>query len=264
MIDWDDAFANGAYIPGAAQIYDGWVERSERLRMEQPPVELAYGSHPRERMDVFRPSGASHGVVVFVHGGYWHELDKSSWSFLAAGALARGYSVVIPSYPLAPEASLGQISRSVAAAVVRAGRECDGAIYLAGHSAGGHLVARLLCEDALLPAEIVARVVRAVPVSGVFDLRPLLHTQMNDVLKLDAGQARAESPALLKPVGQTLLTLYVGAGERPEFLRQTRLMGEAWSGPAVSEIYEPRQNHFSVLDSMSDPNGALCRAILDR
>src|SRR3546814_5563195 len=59
------------------------------------------------------------GLAVFVHGGYWMAFDKSSWSHLAAGAVARGWAVALPSYTLCPEARISDRSEER-----RVGKEC--------------------------------------------------------------------------------------------------------------------------------------------
>jgi arylformamidase len=64
---------------------------------------LSYGPGDRHAMDLFLPEGAPKGLVVFVHGGYWKAFDKSVWSHLAAGPLAHGFAVAMPSYTLCPD-----------------------------------------------------------------------------------------------------------------------------------------------------------------
>jgi arylformamidase len=68
-------------------------------------------------------------------------------------------------------------------------------------------------------ADLRTRLAHVLSISGLHDLRPLRATAMNDTLGIDAAEARAESPALLDPLPGTRLTAWVGAAERPEFLR---------------------------------------------
>lgn len=269
FIDWNDAFENGAYIPGAAVLPEQWAERSAQFRQELSAsnrlrTDISYGEGERQSLDLFQPEGASRGLVVLVHGGYWLRFDKSDWSFLAEGCLRQGWSVAIPGYRLAPQASLTQIRRDINAAVHCAAEQVPGPVRLAGHSAGGHLLARLLCDDLTLSKELVVRLAHVVPISGIFDLRPLLANHMNASLQLDLAEATAESPVMHKPLKQVPVTLWVGAEERPEFLRQTRLLCEKWSVMVdrISACYEPDKNHFSVIDSLSQADSALTRRLL--
>lgn len=245
MIDWDDAFDNSGYVPGADGILADWAVKAAAFRNSEGCSEITYGRRAREVADVFEPKSPATGTVVIVHGGYWRMLDKSFVSHFSAGPLARGWRVIVPSYPLCPEVRITQIVQSLEHLV----GSIKGQITLIGHSAGGHLVTRL----AGLPG-----VVRSVSVSGVYDLRPLLATRMNEVLKLTQGEALAQSPALLPPC-ETPMTFWVGTHERPEFLRQCRLAAEAW--PKARSVFEPGLHHFNILESLCDPTGTLTREV---
>ena len=90
------------------------------------------------------PEGRPKGLVVFVHGGFWKALDKSFWSHLARGSVESGYAVAMPSYTLCPTVRISEITREIAAAVERAAAMVEGPLFLTGHSAGGHLVTRMI------------------------------------------------------------------------------------------------------------------------
>lgn len=265
-IDWDDAFANGPYIDGAADYPGRWADKAAAYRQahENKELDVAYGDHPRQRFDLFMPSGTPRGLAVFVHGGYWLKFDKSFWSHLAAGACAKGWAVALPSYVLAPEARISAITRDIARAVETAARKVDGPIHLAGHSAGGHLVSRMACQGGPLDTRIAKRLERIVSISGLHDLRPLQLTDMNQGLRLDAQEAAAESAALQDPLPGLDIVCWVGARERPEFLRQTRLLEEAWvrKGATINAHYYPGRHHFDVIDGLADPKSALTNAFI--
>lgn len=259
MIDWDDAFANGAYIDGAAAYPPRWAAAAAAFRASAGGQEQAYGPHPRETFDLFVPQAAPLGVVVFVHGGYWQKFDKSYWSHLATGPLGHGWAVALPSYTLAPEATLPQITAQIARAVTQISTQVSGPIRLAGHSAGGHLVTRMVCDDTALAADVVARVKGVVSISGLHDLRPLCATTMKDNLRLSAQDAEAESAALHKPLAGKHVTAWVGGHERPEFLRQSALLREAWEAALV---VDGTYHHFDVIDGLQQPDSALTRAVI--
>ncbi|WP_259916970.1 alpha/beta hydrolase [Jannaschia sp. M317] len=263
--DWDDAFAQMAHIPGSEGLPDRWAADAAAARSAlRCTCDLRYGPAPREMFDLLLPDGPPLGLAVFVHGGYWMMLDKSSWTHLARGALARGWAVCVPSYTLTPEARIAQITHQIARAITCAAAQVPGPIKLAGHSAGGHLVTRQLCADSSLPLDVAARITGTLAIAGLFDLRPLLHTAMNDTLRLDPPEARAESPALLDPRGQPRLTCWLGARERPEFLRQSRLMTLLWRGldVPVNAHEAPGEDHFSVLDGLTAPDSPITEAWL--
>ncbi len=267
MIDWDDAFDNSSYVAGADRLPERWSDAASAFRADaeaagRADIDLAYGPAARNRVDLFRPAGNPAGLVVFVHGGYWHKLDKTFWSQLAAGPLAADWAVAIPSYTLAPAARITEITREICAAIEFVADRVDGPLRLAGHSAGGHLVSRMVCTDIDLSPALRARLEKIVSISGVHDLRPLTLTRMNEILRLDADEAAAESPALQEPVDGVDIAIWVGAGERPEFLRQARLLAERWQRPGVTDHYEPGRDHFSVVEGLADPASPLVAELL--
>lgn len=265
MTDLDDAYENGKYISGAAGFPPRWAKKAARFRAAMTAKgkyepDVAYGDHPRARLDVFLPDAAPKGLVVFVHGGYWKAFDKSSWSHLAAGALAREYAVVMPEYVLAPEAGISDITRQIAAAIDLAAGRIAGPIHLTGHSAGGHLVTRMLCDDMVWTCCFVERVARVVSISGLHDLRPLLKTRMNEVLRMDKAEAVAESPLLHKNIVPVPVTAFVGGDERPAFMGQSRALVRAWENAHLT--IAPNRHHFNVIDGLEMPDSPLMRVLL--
>ena len=266
IADFDDAYANAAHIPGGGEWPERWAREAASFRQARADrtTLLIYGEHEREALDLFHPRGAPEGLVVFVHGGYWIRFDRTFFSHLAAGPLAHGWAVALPSYVLAPRQRVGDMGRGLALAVERAAAEIAGPVVLSGHSAGGHLVTRLACNDARLSPELAARVRRVVSISGVHDLRPLLRTALNRTIGLDAEEARAESPALLEPRSGTELLAYVGQAERAEFVRQSELLVNVWRGLGARTglAVVPDRHHFDVIEALADPRSMLCEALV--
>ncbi len=261
----DDAYDNHGHVPEADAIIEGWQDTAlewrnieaavGRARLNQP-----YGEAERERFDLFLPAGRPEGLVVFVHGGYWRRFDRQYFSHFAAGLTARGWAVAMPSYTLAPKARIAAIGLQVARAINAACALVPGGpLILAGHSAGGHLVARADCADSDLAPAVAARLRRVIAISPVSDLRPLLETTLNDTLRLDPAEAASESPALCAPRG-TPTTIWVGAEERPAFLDQAKWLEEAW--PEARLHIAPGRHHFDVIDPLTDPDSDLVAAIL--
>lgn len=263
--NWDDAYANSAHIPGGDAYFGIWGQKAAAFRETAGgALDAAYGEEPRERLDLFMPAGATKGLLVFVHGGYWMQSAKEDWSHLAKGATEFGWAVGTPSYPLCPQASLRDIARACARAIAQAAARVAGPIVLCGHSAGGQLAARLVCAPTPLATEVRRRVVRVAPISGLFDLRPLMHTAMNATLGIDDEQALRESPAHLMPPADVNLLAIVGGAERPEFLRQSRLGAALWSarGAPASLITLPQRHHFDVIEFLEDREHPLLARLL--
>ena len=122
-LDPDRAYANSAFIPGSEALPALWAQKAASFRAQlegRARLALPYGPLPRNRFDLFLPETTPYGLMVFVHGGYWMETSRNLWSHLAAGATARGWACALPSYTLAPEARISQITAEVDAAIAAA------------------------------------------------------------------------------------------------------------------------------------------------
>lgn len=269
ITDWDGAYANAPHIPGGDRWPAAWIEPARRYRdamlaTGRAEVDVAYGSRPRNRLDLFLPDGEPAGLVVYVHGGYWLRNENSFWSHLARGAVLAGHAVAMPAYSLCPEVRIADITREIGQAIEVAAARVSGPIRLVGHSAGGHLATRMVSSTSPLPEDIRHRIAHTLSISGVHDLRPLLRTALNATLRLDADEALRESPALLEPLPGTRLTCWVGSAERAEFVRQNALLASIWKGlgAATATVEEPDRHHFDVIDGLADPEHPLTRTLL--
>jgi arylformamidase len=265
---WLDAQYNApASIPDAAAIFERWVAASALARSGSPSqLDIAYGSAPREKLDVFPAPVPNAPVLVYVHGGYWRARDKSQFSFIAPSFNADGAMVVVPGYTLCPEVTVEQITLQLVAALAWTWRNAarfggdPSRIVVAGHSAGGHLAAMLLscrwkqvADD--LPAQLVGG---ALSISGLYDLEPLRHAPfLQPTLQLTPSAVGRLSPAFFpRPKGR--LYTVVGGDESSEFLRQNRLIRDVW-GPTAVPVCEtvPGRNHITVVEGLADPAARL-------
>lgn len=130
--------------------------------------DVAYGSDPKQRIDVYRPAAVAASplpILIMVHGGAWGWGDKASPGVVSNKAdywLAKNYIFVSVNNRLVPQADPAQQAADVAAAIAKvqagaAGWHGDAArIVLMGHSAGAHLVV-LLAADPQIAAKAGAK-----------------------------------------------------------------------------------------------------------
>lgn len=257
MTDLSDAYRNAAHIPGGAAWPARWAAAAAAFRAGRPGMtEVAWSVGARQRFDLFTPDRPAKGTVVFVHGGYWRAFGPGDFSHLAAGPLAQGWAVAMPGYDLCPAVRIATITRQVATAIDAIAATSPGPLHLIGHSAGGHLVARMACPDVSPRAS--ARIARIVTVSPLSNLAPLMATDLNADLHLDPAEAAAESP-LLHPRPATDVRVWVGGAERPAFLDQAGWLARAWACPLT---IEEGRHHFDVIEGLADPHSRLTAALL--
>jgi len=137
-------------------------------------------------------------------------------------------------------------------------------LYVAGHSAGAHLSAMLMCAqwpkfDGELPKDLWKG---GLAISGLYDLRPLVDIDwLNVDLRLDAETALKLSPAFLPPATRAPVMTCVGADESSEFLRQNALLGERWKSAFAGDIAMPGRHHFSIVDALAEEPSALFQGV---
>lgn len=275
--DYDQAGLDAQYnlrarFPDHPQYMEQWrVEGDAELARPGWQRDLAYGPAPMEKLDLLVPSagdGKRAPLMVFVHGGYWQNLDKRDCAALGPGFAKAGIAYATINYTLAPVAGLDEIVRQARACLAWLWRNapllgCDpDRIFVGGHSAGGHIAAVLAATDWTrlggLPPDLVKG---AFPVSGIYDLEPIRLSYQNPVLKLDAGTVRRVSPMLMKPVTRRIV-FTVGEKEPEEFHRQQAELAAAWkkAGASVEVVDAPRLHHFDILEKFGDPGHAIGRA----
>lgn len=264
-----------AAVPDFTAILQDWERRSEACRQAVSfKADLAYGPGEREKLDFFPASGGepSVGLLVFFHGGYWQAMDKRVFHFVAGPFVAQGLAVALVNYPLAPAADMDRIVGSCRQAVLwlhanAAELSFDRSkIVVAGHSAGGHIVAMLMAGEAGgVGGDVAPGLIQGgIALSGLFDLRPIRLTYLNQALRLDAAAVERNSPVLLAPAVRGPLLAAVGSLESDEFKAQSAAIAAAWGRRrAPVELLEVAgAHHFAMLDHLNDPNSPLRHRVL--
>ncbi|CAM3591597.1 Alpha/beta hydrolase [Bordetella sputigena] len=267
-----------ATVPDFSVITRQYAEESARARATLPCVlDVAYGEHPDETLDVFPAARGGAGglapVFVFLHGGYWRLLSKDDSSSMAPAFTRAGAMLVAVNYSLAPAVTLDRIVDQIRRAMAWLHRNVaahggdPARIHVGGSSAGGHLTGMLLTDDWQGRYGVPADIVRgAAPLSGLFDLTPLVHTHINEWMRLTPEDAARNSPMLHLPARPCPVVASHGENETDEFKRQTRDYVDALRarGGEARYVATPGSNHFDIVLRLNDPDAPITRAIFEQ
>lgn len=252
-------YNNRALVKDHQRYFDRWTRDSEFVRSTlMGKLDLPYGPDARHRIDLFPAGPRALGTLVFIHGGYWRSLDKDMFSWIAAAWNAAGVSVALPRYRLCPAVRIEDIVEDAIAATnwlfangAEHGMDMD-RVVLSGHSAGGHLTAAVMAAPRDKLAFDPARVVGAVPVSGVFDFEPLRLFAFNSDFRLDAVSIARLNLADQRPTIAAPMIVAAGADESSEFRRQSQLLADAWKEQVAALLLMPGLDHFSIVDAFAE------------
>lgn len=251
----------GALRPDLPDVMQRWQERTNRLSgQSHVRTDLSYGDGERDKLD-FYSAGQGSPLLIYIHGGYWQRGDKNLYGWISEAFVQHGISVAVPNYNLTPSVRIGQIAPQLQRAVLTLWQQADTLGFardnmtVMGHSAGGHLTAMMMATqwpeiDAALPSQLFHG---AVPISGIFELEPLVHTSINTGPGMDIDEARANSPCHIPPVTDATQLVAVGGGETTELIRQsddhaTRYQTAQRSMPRYTV---PGADHFDALEPLA-------------
>ncbi len=255
----DAAYNNSAAVADSQRLVRERNEQSAAFRAKHAAhLDLAFGAGERTKWDLYPSPNADAPCLVFIHGGYWQMNRREDFAIFAEGFLANGWSVAMPGYALAPEASLSQITAELRAALdwLAANGPQHGIaienVIVSGWSAGGHLAA-LLLDHPVVQAGLA--------ISGVFELGPLRDTYLNTKLNLTEQEIRDLSPLRLAVVRKPLAIAY-GSRELPALVNDSRDFHALRAAEHVSGALIPiaGADHFTILHDLRDASGELVRA----
>lgn len=263
MSDYESEYNNRARVPEHPGIIAGWAADAAAYRAASSnELAVRYGPTERQHYDLFRPQEMkADALAVFFHGGYWQALDPSFFSHMAKGLNARGVAVAVVGYNLCPQVTIADIIGETRFACGELHRRFGLPLVTFGHSAGGHLAAcmlatawRSVAHD--LPEQLVTA---GYGVSGLYNLKPLTETSVNDALKLSFEESERQSPFFWPAPSRLVFDAVVGAEESAEYLKQSRRLADVWGLAAVQTRYEEiaGANHFTVIAPLADPGSAM-------
>ena len=222
-------------------------------------ADLAYGTHERQRLDVYTPKDAANRpIIVFWYGGSWEKGRKEQYRFVGAALAEAGYVAVLPDYRLYPEVRFpGFVDDGVQALawVVSNARELGGdpaRIYLAGHSAGAHEAAMVAYDAARLEKAGLKGVVRGfIGLSGPYALEPDNDT-LRTIFAAPHGFGDWQPARLVKPGAPPALLLH-GAADEVVLARHSQVMADslvAAGVPVTLRLY-PERGHRDTVSALA-------------
>lgn len=243
--------------------------------------DLAYGSHPRQQLDLFMPDNGAgpRPALLFVHGGAFTEGQRNRTSEVYANVLyyfaRHGIVGANVSYRLAPEARYPQGSLDIGAAVAwvrerTAELDIDpGRIFLMGHSAGGAHVASYAYDRRLQP-EGGSGLAGLIVVSGRVraDNLPENPNARRVETYYGADPSHYDEYSALACAGADSVPTLIAFSEYENPLLDVYCLELAWRLAAARRrspqiVFLPGHNHASIIAHFNTAEDRLGRAILD-
>jgi len=251
----DAAYDNNAAVKNSAALIAERNQLSETLRASRKSfLDVPYGDRERTKIDLYPAAEKAAPCLVFLHGGYWQRNSREVFAMLVEGVAAHGWSVAIPGYSLAPDASLTDIVTEISQSLDWLAQNGEsygisGPVVLSGWSAGAHLVAMALDHP---------RVAAGLAISGVYDLAPIRDTGLNNALKLTDQEIAQLSPLRLPAVHKRLDIAY-GTAELPVLAFDSIKLHESRTVAGAPGRLVPIEgaDHFSILSELRRRDGAL-------
>jgi len=262
-----------ATVPDIAPMLRDYAAISAQARNTLPcALNVAYGTHPDETLDIFPARGERPGpVLIYLHGGYWRLLSKDDSSFMAPTLTQAGITVVAVNYSLAPAVTLDHIVDQTRRAVAWVHHHIeqhhgDGRrLIIAGSSAGGQLAGMVLASGWQQSYGMdAAAIAGAVLLSGLYNLTPLVETHINEWMRLSLEDARRNSPLFALPKRGAPILVSYGSNETAEFKRQSQDYLAAWRAQGFQGEYVemPNTNHFDLVLQLNRRDSSLVQKLL--
>jgi acetyl esterase/lipase len=222
---------------------------------------VAYGSLERQKLDVYQPrKGANLPVLIFVHGGSWRNGSKEIYPFFGERFALEGFVTLIINYRLAPETPFPGFVQDAALAVKWAKDNVQkfagdpNRVYLAGHSAGAHIVAMLALNPAYLKAVNLERnAVRGV--AGPYDIAAFFPQSpaLQQVFGTDPSVWAATQPMTFVDGSNPPMLLQHGIRDTTVDYRQSIMLQQkilAKGGKVELKTY-PKLEHEELIGTVS-------------
>lgn len=225
---------------------------------------LAYGSEPRQKLDLCRPSHgqAPYPVIVFLYGGSWYWGSRDQYRFVGEAMARRGIMTAVADYRLHPEVSFPAFVEDGAAAVAWVKRQAadhggdPASITLLGHSAGAHTGALLALDHRYLAAHGLSHraIARFVGLSGPYAVRLSDYDSVRAVFEQWPDQDATIPLTFTRPDASPMLLMH-GMKDRLVYPLNTLRLAEAISaqGGQVAVDLMRGLGHHRIMAAVAKP-----------
>jgi acetyl esterase/lipase len=224
----------------------------------------------RQKLDLYLPKGAKdYPTLLFIHGGAWMFGSRSGFDRIGRTFARNGVAFVSTGYRLSPKVKhpvhIQDVAKGFAWTVANIGKYGGNpdAIFVSGHSAGGHLAALLATDDDYLKAEklSLSKIRGAIPISGVFVVSPRLKNIFGD----DAEVCKKASPQSHVREGLPPFLILYADKDLGNLGKQAELFAPALKKQKVETtiVMGKDRNHGSIMMRMTAEDDPATQAVLE-
>lgn len=270
--DWESQFNPRRAVPEAEEFVAKSKVKSDQAHQKFGDIEqLRYGPGPLANLNLRRSSQPGQPLFVFIHGGYWRGRDKDDFGYIFNALEPSNANMVILNYDLCPKVTVRQISTQIQQALLWLHTQAESLgfdadrIFVAGHSAGAHLVAMVLAQapaEFSLPDGLIRK---AYLISGIYELSPVLKISVNQEIRLVPDDVEPLSPVNFPGSRNTAYDIIVGQAEPQGWVEQSILFSEHIQSQTIqtSLTILPERHHYSILQDLETPDGVLARRFIN-
>ena len=223
--------------------------------------DIAYGSNPRQMLDIYVPDGAKNApVVVFFYGGRWQAGSKNDYRFLGQALSAQGFVAVVADYRLYPEVKFPAFVEDGAHAVryvhdhiADVGGDAD-QLFIAGHSAGAY-IAMMVGSDPRYLRQVGGKrdwVKGIIGIAGPYDFLPFTDAAIMDIFSTAADKATQPIHRITQPMPPVFLA--TGDADDVVLPRNSYRFAaklRAQKSTVVEKTY-PHLDHIDIMLSLAE------------
>ncbi|KAL7030031.1 hypothetical protein ACKWTF_006489 [Chironomus riparius] len=236
-------------------------------------LNISYGPTQREKLDIYGDNlPPDSPLFIFIHGGYWQELDKDYSSFFVEPFIKNSIRVIVVEYELCPKVTVEDIVDQIQSCFKWISsyvhRNNVKRVSIAGHSVGAHLLAFALSREFMDEMKTVS--IDAYFISGVYclkELRNLNAANDGNILSITDENWHKLSPlykgfSYLKN-NQVDVYIYAGTDESDKFKEQSRMFSESSIKEFVKKLQFLDVDHFNIIENLASEDYEITRSIID-